>query len=78
MTTDDGETEYYTGLTSTTFKKRYGSHKTSMTNPKYKYKSTHVWKLKSENKKYITKWTEPQIITPQQKIADSFLKKYSI
>ena len=59
VTTEDGKSESYTGLTSTTFKQRYGGHKTSLNNAKYQNKSTlstHVWKLKSENKKFSIKW----------------------
>ena len=60
-TTHDGNMEFYTGLTSTTFKKRYGAHKTSITitNPNYKSKSTlssHTLKLRSENKDFNIQW----------------------
>ena len=59
VTTDDGKAEYYTGLTSTTFKQRYSAHKTSLTHAKYQHKttlSTHVWKLKNENKHFSIEW----------------------
>ena len=59
VTTDDGNSEHYTGLTSTTFKQRYSSHKTSINNPKYQHSttlSTHVRRLKSENKNFSVKW----------------------
>ena len=58
-TTHDGNTEFYTGLTSTTFKNRYGAHKTSIINPKYKSKSalsSNTWKLKSEKKDFNIHW----------------------
>ena len=59
-TDDDGESEYYTGLTGQTFKKRYGGHKTSFNNRKYWNSSTmsiHIWKLKRENRTFTTSWS---------------------
>ena len=43
----------YIGLTSTTFKERFGNHKTSCNNQHSKQSttlSTYIWKLKNENK----------------------------
>ena len=39
VTTEDGNSEYYTGLTAQTFKARHYGHKTSFNNQKYKNKS---------------------------------------
>ena len=60
VTTEDGDTEFYTGLTGDTFKNRFGGHKTSFNNPKYKHKttlSTHVWKLKEQKTNFTTRWS---------------------
>ena len=60
VTTDNGNTEYYTGLTGNMFKERYSGHKTSFKHEKYMHKttlSTHIWKLKSENKNFTTRWS---------------------
>ena len=60
VTTENGNTDYYVGLTGDTFKNRFRGHKTSFTNAKYKHKttlSTHVWKLKEENMNFTTRWS---------------------
>ena len=60
VTTDNGNTEYYTGLTGNKFKERYSGHKTSFNHQKYMHKttlSTHIWKLKNENTNFTTNWS---------------------
>ena len=49
----------YVGLTSSTFKIRYGQHNSNFRNPKTQDAttlSTHIWKLKSENIRYEVRW----------------------
>ena len=58
VTSPDG-VEHYTGLTSNTFKKRWSKHEGDFRNTKDKHNtrlSTHIWKLKQENKPYQTNW----------------------
>ena len=60
-TTQQGQkdTEKYVGLASTTFKKRFGGHKSSFENEKYSNEttlSTHIWKLKEKGSTYKIKW----------------------
>ena len=60
VTTENGNTEFYTGLTGDTFKTRFGGHKTSFNNQKYRNKttlSTHIWKLKEEETNFTTRWS---------------------
>ena len=55
----DKDTQTYVGLTSTTFKLRYGNHKESFKNENSKGKSTlskHIWGLKNKGVKYETKF----------------------
>ena len=56
--TNYGEKKYI-GLCETTFKKRYASHKTSFTHPKYKKSttlSTEYWKVKEANRNPKIDW----------------------
>ena len=51
--------EHYTGLTGNTFKKRYNKHESDFRNNSGKNNtrlSTHIWKLKEENKPYDIDW----------------------
>ena len=51
--------EHYTGLTGNTFKRRYYTHQADFRNTSDKHKtrlSTHIWKLKDENKHYDLSW----------------------
>ena len=61
VTTEDPQTvETYVGVTATSFKKRFGGHKTSFNNPKYAgdtMLSTHIWNLKKDNINYNMKWS---------------------
>ena len=53
------ETQTYIGLSSTTFKLRYGNHKESFNNEASKSKSTlskHIWGLKNKGVNYETKF----------------------
>ena len=56
VTSLDG-VEHYTGLTGNTFKKRYNAHNADFRNNENKTRlSTHINKLKEENKNYQLKW----------------------
>ena len=53
------DTQTYVGLSSTTFKLRYGNHKMSFNNETYKSKSSlsvYIWKLKEKNENYKIEW----------------------
>ena len=55
-----GTNETYTGLTSTSWKARYGNHKQSFTNRKlenFSQLSNHIWKLKDQNDSYTITWS---------------------
>ena len=55
---ENGKTETYTGLTSTTFKARLGTHKTSFKNPNVNQTSlsNHIKKLAKKNIAHTIKW----------------------
>ena len=56
---DNGTTNTYTGLTGNTFKERYYGHSSSFRHRDENNSttlSTHIWKLKDENKNYNLKW----------------------
>ena len=56
VTSLDG-VEHYTGLTGNTYKKRYNAHNADFRNNDNKTRlSTHINKLKEENKNYQLKW----------------------
>ena len=59
LTTTNGEEKTYTGLTATTFKTRYGSHKESFAH-RDKGKRTalakKIWELKDKNREYTLNW----------------------
>ena len=63
----------YIGLCEPTFKKRYGGHKSSLTNPKYKHQtslSTEYWRLKEMNKNPRITWKiveKSKAFTPESK-----------
>lgn len=51
---------YYYGASATTFKLRYGDHKSSFNHERYKNKSElskYIWHLKSQNKLFSIKWS---------------------
>ena len=51
--------EFYIGLTSTTFKERFGNHKTSFTHSTKRTETTlsqYIWELKDENKDFNLTW----------------------
>ena len=53
MKEETGESKNYIGLTSTTFKERFGNRKSNCNNEKYAHATTlssYVWNLKRENK----------------------------
>ena len=52
-----GGVEHYTGLTGNTFKKRYNKHNADFRKNENKTRlSTHINRLKAENKDYQLKW----------------------
>ena len=57
---EDGRVEFYIGSCSTTFKARYGTHRTNMNNPKYRDKGTRLskftWELKDQGINFQVKW----------------------
>ena len=60
VTTDNNETDTYTGLTSQTFKKRWYKHRETINDenhPSPTTLSTHIWDLKSRNKNFDIKWS---------------------
>eukprot|EP00111_Clytia_hemisphaerica_P012693 TCONS_00037353-protein len=60
VTAPDHEKKVYIGLTEKEFKQRYNGHKLSITNVKYKNKttlSTYVWSLKDKNVLPNLKWS---------------------
>ena len=59
VSTEDGATKHYTGLTDMTFKDRYNGHTGSFRNPELRTSSTlsqYIWQLKDENKTYTISW----------------------
>ena len=51
--------ETYTGVAATTWKIRYGNHKSNFTHSAQRVKSSlagHIWKLKDEGRQYTLKW----------------------
>ena len=59
-TDDDGHSEYYTGLTSRTFKKRLYEHTTDRNSAARRHNtslSEHVWSLKDDDRTFSTTWT---------------------
>ena len=59
VTSSDGVSETYIGLTAPRFKDRLANHTKSFKNEKYAHEttlSTHVWKLKEKNLDYEFKW----------------------
>ena len=57
--TRSGRTETYTGATATTFKRRWGGHRTTRKYERYRHSTTlsnHIWKLKQENKPNKMRW----------------------
>ena len=58
-TTHDNNSEFYTGLTSRTFKRRLYEHRTDSNNAARRTKtalSGHVWDLKDSSRTYNTTW----------------------
>ena len=57
---EDGRVEFFIGSCSTTFKARYGTHRTNMNNPKYRVKGTRLskftWELKDQGVNFQVKW----------------------
>ena len=70
---DNQPNKKYIGLCEPTFKKRYGGHKSSLTNPKYKHQtslSTEYWRLKEMNKNPRITWKiveKSKAFTPESK-----------
>ena len=59
-TTDNDKIQTYIGVTANEFKTRYRNHVKSLRNRKYQNDtelSKHVWKLKSENRPFVIKWS---------------------
>ena len=59
VSSSDGATEKYVGITAPPFKKRLGNHKKSFKHEKYKTEtdlSNHTWKLKTEKKSFKINW----------------------
>ena len=59
-------TKDYIGMTSNTFKDRYGNHNKSFKNAKYSFEtelSKYVWELKEEERKYNIKWSVLKRVT---------------
>ena len=57
--TENNENKFYIGSCSTTFKERFGDHKSSLNNFKYRTKtelSTYVWHLKENNINHEINW----------------------
>ena len=55
----DQSKEFYTGLTSRTFKKRYYEHQSSFKHTEQRHKTTlsnHIWKLRDEAEDYTLRW----------------------
>ena len=55
-----GEEKEYLGLTSTTFKHRYNTHKSSFNNPNKAHSttlSTYIWELKNSNLQHTNTWS---------------------
>ena len=60
VTEADNTTNTYTGLTKNTFKERYYGHTNSFKKRKKEHSttlSTHIWKLKDQDKNYDIKWS---------------------
>ena len=54
------DNKHYIGLTSNTFKERYGSHKSSLTHEKNAHKTTlsaYIWKVRSEGATPSLSWS---------------------
>ena len=61
------EENTYVGVTETPFKTRYGNHKQSINNPKYKSQtelSKHIWTLKDQNTEFSITWKILRHATP--------------
>ena len=59
VSSSDGATEKYIGLTAPPFKKRFGNHNKSFKNEKYAHETTlssYIWKLKEKNVDFTIKW----------------------
>ena len=59
VTEADNTTNTYTGLTKNTFEERYYGHTNSFKKRKKEHSttlSTHIWKLKDQDKTYDIKW----------------------
>ena len=57
--TQDNIVETYVGLTAKTYKERWNGHKSNFRTEAKKKEtklSSHIWKLKNENKKYNITW----------------------
>ena len=57
---DSGNTNTYTGLASTSFKKRFYGHRQSFKKRKLQHSTTlssHIWDLKDNNQNYEIKWS---------------------
>ena len=66
-TADNQEKKAYIGVTANTFKERYRNHVKSFKNRKYANEtelSKFVWKLKSANRNFTTKWSILKQIPP--------------
>ena len=60
VTDENSNVETYTGLTSTTFKKRFYKHNDSFNKRDLEHSttlSTHIWKLKDQGINYDIKWS---------------------
>ena len=59
VSSTDGATKHYIGLTEPTFKKRLYNHRKSFKNREYEHEttlSTYIWQLKDKNIGYSIKW----------------------
>ena len=66
-TTSTNKTEFYTGQTSRTFKRRYYEHTGDSKDPGRRIKTTlskHIWSLKDDNENYDTRWSLIDRATP--------------
>ena len=85
VTPSQGQIETYVGLTSTTFKERYGNHLKSFNHEKYSTEtslSKFIWKLKEKNLDYQISWRildRASIFNPSNRICGlCTLEKYYI
>ena len=81
-TTDNDKIQTYIGVTANEFKTRYRNHVKSLRNRKYQIDtelSKHVWKLKSENRPFVIKWSLVKKIPAEgPAYADCVLNKNSL